>query len=346
MRYGSVNGVKSPYTDPTGSGTQFTDGCNAIWNLGMRTLKVYLTADYLTDYGLQTSWSSVPTSLTELAQTTQFATQLARAWDTVIFTAFTFANGTTNWWRVEPTKLKLAAEYNEFYALTAHLLTTYNDSGKRFIIQNWEGDWAFMDSFVETTFTARKFVDYYAAFAATRQRAIRDARAAAAHSNVTVLHAFEVNRVLDAKDTPHRRRIITDIAKRFQPDLVSYSVYDSPYTLGWATDQAAWEAACQAQMTRAFRLINKAFPGVPVQLGETGVPELEALNEHPTYDVPAMIDRIRAVALERGAETFIYWQTFANDLHVTYGYRGFWLRRPDGTLTQAGARMQAYAAGG
>ena len=30
--------------------------------------------------------------------------------------------------------------YNEVYDLTAHLLDTYNNSGKTFILQNWEGD--------------------------------------------------------------------------------------------------------------------------------------------------------------------------------------------------------------
>lgn len=345
MRYGAAH-TNGFYTVPNGSGTQFSDGCDVIWNLGLRTLKVYLTADYLANYPLQAAWSGAPTSVTELAQTSQFATQFARAWDSIILTTLTFSNGTTNWWRVEPTKAKLQAEYDEMYELAAYLLAEYSGTGKRFVLQNWEGDHAFMDATPPTTFVGRKYVDYYTAFAATRQRAVRDARAATPHQGVTVLNAFEANRVLDGKDFPHRRRIVTDIARRFQPDLVSYSVYDAPFKLGWAEDQAAWEASCQTEMTRAFSLLKKAFPGVPIQVGETGVPENEATNEHPSYNIGQMIERIRDVAFEQQAETFIYWEVFDNEAHETYTYRGYWLRRPDGSLTEAGAKLQTFAAGG
>ena len=179
MKYGAAH-VQGLYNWPD-DGNQFANGCNAIWDLGLRTLKVYCTGAYLTNYPLQTAWSSTPTTCTELCQTTQFTTQLSKAWDTVIMTVFPFVNnpGTvTNWWRAECTNAKLLAEYTEIYNLTVHLLTTYNNSSKTFILQNWEGDWAFMDAFDADTFTDRKYVDYYAAFLQYRQRAVEDARRA------------------------------------------------------------------------------------------------------------------------------------------------------------------------
>ena len=345
MLYGATN-TKGLYTVPNGSGTQFTDGCNAIWDLGLRDLKFYATADFASDYPLQTTFGSTPTNITEFLQTAPVAAQLSRAWNSVVMTMLTFANGTTNWWRVAPTPAKFLAEYNELKAAAVHLLTTYNNSGIVFVAQNWEGDWSFGDTTDVNLLIDRKYVDYYAAFLATRQRAISDARAETPHRNVTILNAFEANRVLDAKDSPHRRRILTDISRRLQPDLVSYSCYDSPFKNGWDSNFAAWEATCQTEMTRAIRLLKLAFPGKPIQIGEAGVPENEATNDHPTYDVGAMIDRMRDIALAGGCNRFLYWQVFDNEPHGTYTYRGYWLRKPNNDLTLAGARMQAYAAGG
>lgn len=349
MRYGAAH-VRGLYNVPN-DGQQFKNGCDAIWNLGLRTLKVYCTGAYVADYPLQTSWSSTPTNLTQLAQTTQFTEQLNKAWDTVVFTAFTFANNpgaVTNWWRVEPTRVKLQAEYDELYAFAVHLLSTYNDSGKRFVVQNWEGDWAFQDSFVADSFTARRYVDYYAAFAATRQRAVSDARMATAHRNVTILNAWECNRVLDAKDTPHRRRILTDIAKRFRPDMVSYSAYDSTIDFPgtWQPSHAQWVTVCTEKFNRALRLLQKAFPGVPIQIGEFGYPENEATNDVPTADVGEMVEVVRDIAQARGVDTLLYWEVFDNEAHGSYQYRGYWLRKPDGALSIAGGKFQTYAAGG
>ncbi len=347
MKYGAAH-VQGLYTYPGGSGTQFTDGCNAIWDLGLRTLKVYCTGAYLTNYPLQTAWSSTPTTCTELCQTTQFTTQLSKAWDTVIMTVFTFANnpGTvTNWWRVGCTNAKLLAEYTEIYNLAVHLLTTYNDSGKTFILQNWEGDWAFMDAFDPATPVDRKYVDYYAAFAQYRQRAVEDARRATAHTNVTVLNAFECNRVLDVKNMPGSRRILSDLAKRFTPDVASWSAYDGTISVsGWTASQALWETTNAAYFKQGIALIRTAWPGCRISVGEFGYPE----NEAPAgFNVSEMIEITRNWAVAAGIEWFIYWEVFDNEAGTPPAtYRGYWLIKNDGTQSLAGAKFYAYAHAG
>ncbi len=329
------------YTVPAGSGTQFSDGCNTIWDLGLRALKVACTSTYATMYPLQTTWSSTPTSLKTLAQTTQFSEQLAKAWDTVVFTIFTFANGATNWWRVNPSLAQYQAEYAEVYELTAHLLTAYNNSGKVFVLQNWEGDWAFMDAFVPTTYVSRAFVDFYAAFFAARQRAVSDARRDTPHVNVDVRHAIEVNRVLDAEQG--NKRILTDIAPRIQPDMVSYSSYDSTIvSTGWGSGFSDWSAKCTADFSKALRRINSAFPGVPVQIGEFGFPE----NEDPrgAADVGRMVQTVRDVAKSFGCVNLLYWQVFDNEPGTPpNAYRGYWLKNNLGAVTIAGAKLPMLA---
>lgn len=345
MRVGSSH-VRGLYTVPNGSGEQFHDGCDSIWNLDLPILKVYCTADYLADYPLQSSWSSTPTDLTELAQTDQFATQLNRAWHTVVLTCFTFANGTTNWWRVNPTNAKLNAEYEELSGLASYLLTTYSGSGKTFILQNWEGDWAFMDSTTVDTYVPREYVDRYSAFLGVRQKAVENARRSTAHSGVTVLNAIELNRVVDARYHPERRRIIRDIAKRVRPDIISYSAYDGTIVDqgSWGANTAAWEAATEPVFTDALRSIKLAFPGTPVQIGEFGYPE----NEAPvTSDVPQMIQKTYDWSLAEDCNNFLYWEVFDNEPGTPPAtYRGYWLIKPDGSVSPSGLKMQALAGGG
>lgn len=338
MRRGAAH-VKGLYTYPSGSGTQLKDGCDVVWDLGLRAVKLYLTADYLTDYPLQSAWSSTPTTLTQLASTTQFATQLARSWTHVALTCFTFANGSTNWWRADPSSAKMAAEYTELRALAEHLLTTYNGTGRVFVLQQWEGDWAFMDSTTVDTHVDSKMVGYYAAFLGTRQRAIEDARRAVA-SDCQVLNAIEVNRVLDSRLYAHRRRILSNIAKRVRPDMVSWSAYDGTIVDqgGWGASHAAWVEATRPALQKGLRAIAAAWPGVPMQIGEFGWPE----NEAPvTADTDAMTRLVNEEAEAAGVRLLWYWQTFDNEAGTPPDtYRGYWLVNPSGDITIAGATLQ------
>ena len=333
--------VAGKYTVPSGSGTQFADGSSAILTAGYPTLKIYCTGSYLTDYPLQSSWSSVPTTCKQLAQTTQFATELAKDWHTVIMTTFSFANGPFNWWRSDIDVAKLNAEYTELYDLACYLLSTYNGTGRRFVFQNWEGDWAFMDAFTPDTYVDRKMVDRYVAFHGARKRAILQARRDTP-SDCSVLFAFECNRVVDMRLYPHRRRILRDIAPRIQPDVISYSAYDGTIVDqgSWGANYAAWNAATTPVFRKALRSIALAFPGVPIQIGEFGYPEGP---EKPFgRDIGAMVTRTYEIASEVGALVdFIYWEVFDNEEYSPGVPRGFYVVKPDGTTSAAGTALEA-----
>lgn len=343
MRIGIAHAA-GKYTVPNGSGTQLSDGSGAIHALGLRTVKLYLSSDYLADYPLQASWSSTPANLTQLAQTSQFAGELSKDWASVVLTCFTFANGSTNWWRVNPTAAKLSAEYAEIRALAEHLLSAYNGTGREFVLQNWEGDWAFMDSTVVETHVSRELVDRYVAFLGTRQRAVEDARKAVA-SDCRVLNAVEANRVLDAREKPHLRRIARDISERISPDVVSYSAYDSTIVEqgGWGASHAAWEQATVPAFTKALRALKAAFPGAELQVGEFGFPENEA---PPGANLDSMIRVVHEICRAEGVARLIYWQVFDNENGAGGAgtYRGFWVRTPAGALTPSGQTLQALGA--
>jgi len=329
--------VKGLYTVPGGSGTQLADGAAKIKQLGLKVLKIYLTSDYLTDYPLQSSWSAVPTTLTELVQTTQYQDILADSWwETIIFTGFTFANGSTNWWRVNPSNAKFQAEYDELYDLGVYLLGSPHPA-RRYVIQNWEGDWALMDvAGVPATVVDYTMIPRYAAFLAHRQLAVADARKDTASASSLAM-AVELNRVVDAFQFPARRRIIKDIAKRLQPDIISYSAYDSTIVDqgGWGASTAAWIAATTPVFTKAIRQIKAAFPGVPIQIGEYGFPENEAPVGHDLY---AMNQLVNDICEAEGIKTLVYWEVFDNEQGQggPGTYRGYWFFEPDGTKTIAG----------
>lgn len=335
--------VRGLYTVPNGSGAQFTDGCDAIWDLGLRTLKVYATPDYAADYPLQSSWSGTPSNLTELISLDEYTAQLSRGWDTVIFTTFTFANGTTNWWRADPSATRFANEYQEIYNLVVHLLTAYDDSGKTFILQNWEGDWAFMDSFNPDTYVPRQYINFYAAFLNIRQKAVSDARAATPHSNVNVYMCVELNRTYDP---PNLRRILYNLPKLINPDVISYSAYDRTIVqYGWTANQATWEAAYVPSFTKGLRLIKKAYPNALLMIGEYGFPENEAINDHPLLSVGDMIQTVYDICREEGVRWHVYWEVFDNEASIPYTYRGYWFRKPDGSLSIAGGKFEDFGPG-
>lgn len=345
MKRGAAH-VRGLYTYPAGSGTQLADGCDVVWDLGLRTIKLYLTGEYVDDYPLQTSWSSTPTNLTELAQTDEMLEQLSRSWNTVVLTVLTFANGPTNWWRADVSASRLAAEYSEIRTFVEWWLTTFNGTARTLVIQTWEGDWAFMDSFSPDTYVPETMIRRYAAFLGTRQRAVEDARRAVA-SDCKVLNALEVNRVLDARLYSHRRRIVRDLAGRVSPDVVSLSAYDGTIVDqgGWGANHAAWLAATVPAFTRELRVIKKAFPRARLQIGEFGFPE--GAEKPPTADIAAMIEAVDSVAAAEGCDRLLFWQALDNEQGGggPGTYRGYWLIQPDGSSTLSSVKLAALGGG-
>jgi hypothetical protein len=268
-------------------------------------------------------------------------------WDEIVFTVFSFANGTTNWWRASQTAAKFAAEEAEVYALGCDVLDYLDGTGCRIQFQNWEGDWALMDaSGVPNTRVDRKFIDYLVAFHGVRQRAVTRARRDTA-SDCVLEYAIEVNRVHDARLMRHRRRIVTDLKGRVRPDVISYSSYDT-ITNGdvlesvWGANVAAWEAAYEGPHRKALRTIKQAFQGAKVVLGETGFPE----NEAPEgWDVAAAITKTAEWAEDEGCVSFLYWQVFDNEEGAgPPDYRGYWMIDDAGEETIAGAALAALVA--
>lgn len=224
-----------------------------------------------------------------------------------------------------------------FEALTRQL---YQDHGGRdltIILQNWEGDWQIRGT-GETWETPpenwKTLCDRFARRLAARQLGVTRARAAAPPgSKLRVLHAAEVNRVTDQwKGIP---TMTEQVLPQIEMDLVSYSCYDA------MKDGATLYKAIET--VRHFAKTTGPHGPGAVYVGEIGIPENVAKER-----IAARWDDLLGAAFSARALYIVQWQLYCNELnpkfaphpkipiHEEWRLRGFWLIKPDGSLTETG----------
>ena len=312
------------------SASFLTTGFNAIKALGpnLTAVKLYLSPAYTTDYPGQT-WGGSYTSVAALAADPAFAAIFSDDQVTTYFlNVFTFSTGITNpWINTVPDSL-LSGERAEIQALAAYLLTTYAGSGKTFIIQNWEGDWALIGSFIPTDYVPPYRPERMAAFLRARQQGIEAAKASAGAAGCRVLFAMEVNRVLD-----DGRRVHADVLPLIKPDLVSLSAYEAINT--WGSDMGDTVANIDTLLRRVVARV-RASSDCPIYIGEYGFPELEV----PVwFDTGEAIEQVVDTAAALGLLGHIYWQVYDNE-EISPGVpRGYYLVKPNGDQSAAGLKI-------
>lgn len=331
--------------DPVGDGNQFTNGCNAIWDLGLRNIKIYATAAYATDYPDQVAWSGTPTTLTEFASLAEVDYQLGRGWDSVTLTSFPFStcpSVVTNWWRTGADNARLALEFAEMEEFGEHILTAHSGTGTAFYVQCWEQDWALPDSFSVPTAVSEKNLRDFIAFNRTRQSAIESARRNTAHAGVSLRNILEVNRVLDWRTSPGRRRIVNSALREIAPDEISWSSYDgiTPSDDPWKADYTHWKAWLEQYFVEGIKILSD-WGGKPIVIGEAGIPE----NESP-YSVTDMVtDIVDLCEAHAEVKRLMYWQVYDNESSADpEGVRGYYLIKPNGDTSEAGAVLAGLVA--
>lgn len=311
------------------------EGADQIAELGAKCIKVYLTLD--TDrpasacYPFNMPWPSCRT-LVELATSEPFSRLFARPFKTFVCT--TFRGGKpAGYWRTSFTPEDAQAEESEFYDLTRHLLQRYRGSGKTFILQNWEGDWAVRPGFDPKIDPTTEAFTHMTAWFQARQRGIERARSEIKREGVTVLHCVEVC-LLKAGMDEGRPCLANQVVPKVAPDLVSYS---------------CWELQEKPEvMKRALQWLAELTPDRPpfgshnIFIGEFGSPE----NVFPREKQHAMIEGSLRVSRELGCPLSIFWQVYCNEavhepVKTNTDVRGFGLLRPDGTKTEAWGILDA-----
>jgi hypothetical protein len=115
--------------------------------------------------------------------------------------------------------------YDEMYEFVSYILKEYNNSGKTFLIGNWEGDWLLHTNNNRNVDPPQEHVDNMTKWLQIRQKAIDDAKKASKSKNVFLYYYVEVNLVL--KGMRGRTCIASQILPKLNVDLVSYSSYEA-----------------------------------------------------------------------------------------------------------------------
>lgn len=324
-----------------------TDGATAIKNLGLnsKTLKMFWSSDYATKYPNQTGWGTI-NNLVDLASSTPMATVIGDArWTDIFVNIFPWwagfeAESLTNYWvngvttgGVTPATY-LANEKTAAQNLAAYLLTTYAGTGKTFYLQNWEGDWQLLNSFVSTDVINPWWPDRMASVMRARRDGIAAARAASSAVGVTVKFGLEVNRALD----PGGRRVHRDVVPSVDPDYVSWSAYEAMTVSAVYSGSIELANSYIAGKMRELHAQIRQYTDAPILIGEYGWPEAEINTT--TYPVGSLIQNVLDVGESLGWTHALYWQIYDNEA----GPRGFYIVKPDTSYSLAGVKHQSLFA--
>ena len=240
------------------------DGAAALATTGTTSIKLVLDAGGTTTYPWNTDWTPILAnvhSLADLAATPIYDTvfrgrdDLTGSWNYSVFDLITYrVSGTGDWnyWCSDFTPDDGANETTEFRDLTAYLLRSFEGTGKRFMLEHWEGDWsAHCGNYDPTRAPDPAVQARMVQWLAARQAGVNagrtawcntarvrggaladldcsDGRAIHAAAGIEVLHATEVNLVLTSMRSGFPNNIL-QVVPHVALDLISYSSYDTQF---------------------------------------------------------------------------------------------------------------------
>jgi len=299
------------------------EGADVLLGLGTRVIKVWFMDRPGEKYPFNSRWSP-PATLVDLARADHFKALFSRKFTTFILE--TYAPGRPDHYYVKGMSPEDARrEEGAIHDLAKHLLAEYAGSGKTFVLQNWEGDWALTDSK-----TLREpdpaAIEGMIAWLNARQDGVDRARREVPSRGVRVLHAAEANLV--ARAMKGHVTVTNSVFPRTRCDLYSYSCWDLPRGDGPKLAEALDYIASKAPDSALFGDRN-------VYLGEFGAPENVVGGPEKQRDsVRTSVE----TALRWGARYVVYWQLYCNEparkvegKPSNADCRGFWLIRPDGS---------------
>ena len=290
-------------------------GADEVLALGSRTIKLWFCFPQA-QYPFNSQWPKTFDSLIAQAQHPYFREVFEKPFKTYILVTYAMGRG-EHYWRQGVSEEQRADEQRQFYEFTKYLLQTYRGTGKTFILQHWEGDWAIRESYnpdIDPTPAAtRGMIDWLNA----RQAGVDQARKEIGQHGIHVYHAAEVNLVAKSMNDG-KPNVVNTVLPHTRLDLVSYS---------------SWDTGSQgAEFRRALDFIAENMPDRPpfgdrnVYVGEFGFPE----NEAPLEKVQRIIKNVVETGLDWGCPYLVYWELFCNEprqkpVLKNEDVRGVWL---------------------
>lgn len=199
--------------------------------------------------------------------------------------------------------------YDEMYEFASYLLKNYDNSGKTFLIGNWEGDWLLHPNQNRNMTPPKEHVDNMTKWFQIRSRAINDAKKDIKHNNISLYFYIEVN--LAVKGMEGKTCISKDILPQVDVDFVSYSSYESSKKKDYQANKES--------MTKVLNYIEgqlKPKEGLPfkrrVFIGEYGG---HAFDDRPETYLKQFDNAkdIMQISLEEDLPFTLYWQLYNNE---------------------------------
>ena len=259
-------------------------------------------------------------------------------------------------------------EEQQYYELTKYLLETYGDLDKKFVYQNWEGDWMLRGpnkKWEEEPHTIPDDVEWQVAGMArmfrARQRGTERARNEFPNTTAQVLHGIELNKVWDklggqymyVKDTVPC--VVEDVLPHTRIDISSWSAYDGR----WSDAENNFPIAFWHGLEQVNYFTNpttKITQGIPVQVGEFAINENPKFSNYTGAEIRDSYDKLVGMALAMGIQNFYLWNLYCSgqqsvqlsretEYETSYLYNvldGKWVIEPDGTWGAAAQFLMEY----
>lgn len=203
--------------------------------------------------------------------------------------------------------------YDEMFQFASFLLKEYNQSGKTFLIGNWEGDWLLHPNYNRNFTPTQEHIDNMTKWFQIRQQAIDDAKKQSTAKNVELYYYVEVNLVL--KGLKGEACIAESILPNVNVDLVSYSSYEAIKNRTYAEKKE--------QLQKVFDYMEKKLqpkPGLPfsrrVYIGEYGY-HAKASNPESFKKQYEETKEIMKISLELNLPFALHWQMYNNEYEPT-----------------------------
>lgn len=314
------------------------EGAERLIALGTRLGKFWFAPDRITEsYPFNSKWGKCRSYL-ELAKTDYFQETFAMPFETIFLEAHSPAERR---WKEAGLGASFYDEVTgEVREVAGHLLKTCADREITFVLQNWEGDWMLRGEdkkWNPPPANYKQVCERMQQWLAARQRGVNEARAAhAGKTKCIVAHAAEVNLVADGfRGIPTMTR---EVLPGVELDLVCYSSYDALLK----GPQHFWN--CLAEIRSHCRTGPLYGPGA-LSIGEIGFPENAGKAPRP---IAEMWDEWMGVLLAAKVKHVIHWELYCNEFVKGADHppppitdpalmRGFWLVKPDGSLSESGA---------
>lgn len=312
------------------------EGAEKLLSLGTRLGKFWLMPRTTrSDYSFNSQWGEYNT-LVELISSEYYTRLLEMPFETLIFEAHSPVE--QNWRSANLTDEFYKSVSREFYNLTGYLYKKCRNREVVIILQHWEGDWMLRgrggEMWKEVPADWRELCRRMQRWLTARQEGVTAGRRDFGKgAKCVVAHAAEVNRVVDIwKNIP---TVTKEVLPYVELDLVSYSSYD-----GMKDPLTMWK--CIQEIVNYART-GSLFGKKAVYIGELGIPE----NDQPK-NIKERWDSFMGVFLATGMKYVVQWELYCNELRQSQEKiklpitdpslaRGFWLVKPDGSLSETGA---------